>query len=558
MTAADAFSSNLMIDGQLAKRLIGSGLAWLESNKERVNQLNVFPVPDGDTGTNMWLTMRSAYAAIADMDDPHIGNLSSAVARGALLGARGNSGVILSQIWSGVARALDGQAVLTAPLLAAAAQSAVDMAYKSVEKPAEGTILTVCRGMMQSVIDRYERQPDLIALLKRMVFAGRAALRRTPDLLPVLKKAGVVDSGGQGLVFIFEGMLRALCGRSVELNIEAPVVPTTWQDALVPDDDLGYGYDVQFLMRGSRTPIEEVRREISAMGWSALVVGDSSLIKVHVHVHDPGQPISYAISQGAHLDDVVVENMQHQYEQYVQARLDQENQTRHAAPDIAVITVANGKGLHRIFSDELGAAYVISGGQSMNPSTGDFLKAIDALDSSSIILLPNNKNILMAAQQAADIVGGRRVWVVPSRTIPQGIAAMVEYSSVMSCETPPPTLERALENMNAGLRHVITCEITSAVRDVELAGVSVKTGQWIGLIDDDLVISGDDMLDLMLGLLERAEARQCEHVTLYYGSDVREEDALLLAEALATQYSEQEFEVLHGGQALYPYIISIE
>lgn len=558
MTTIHTFSPNLMIDGHLAKRLIGSGLAWLESNKERVNQLNVFPVPDGDTGTNMWLTMRSAYAAIADMDDPHVGNVSSAVARGALLGARGNSGVILSQIWSGVARALDGQPVLTAPLLAAAAQSAVDMAYKSVEKPVEGTILTVCRDMMQSVIDRYERQPDLITLLKRMVFAGRAALRRTPDLLPVLKKAGVVDSGGQGLVFIFEGMLRALCGRSVELNIEAPVVPTTWQDALVPDDDLGYGYDVQFLMRGSRAPIEEVRREISAMGWSALVVGDSSLIKVHVHVHDPGQPISYAISQGAHLDDVVVENMQHQYEQYVQTRLDQENETRHAAPNIAVITVANGKGLHRIFSDELGAAYVISGGQSMNPSTGDFLKAIDALDSSNIILLPNNKNILMAAQQAADIVGGRRVRVVPSKTIPQGIAAMVEYSGVMSCEYPPPTLERVLENMNTGLGHVITCEITSAVRDVELAGVSVKTGQWIGLIDDDLVIAGDDMLELALGLLERAEAQRFERVTLYYGSDVREEDAMLLAEALAAQYSEQDFEVLFGGQALYPYIISVE
>jgi DAK2 domain fusion protein YloV len=546
-----------MIDGQLAKRLIGSGLAWLESNKERVNQLNVFPVPDGDTGTNMWLTMRSAYAAIADMDDPHIGNVSSAMARGALLGARGNSGVILSQIWSGVARTLEGQEVLTAPLLAAAARSAVEMAYKAVEKPVEGTMLTVCRDMMQAVIDRYERQPDLITLLKRMVFAGRAALRRTPDLLPVLKKAGVVDSGGQGLVFIFEGMLRALCGRSVELNIEAPVTLTTWQDALVPDDDLGYGYDVQFLMRGSRASIDEVRREISAMGWSALVVGDDSLIKVHVHVHDPGQPISYAISQGAHLDDVVVENMQHQYEQYVQARLDRENETRHAAPDIAVITVASGKGLHRIFSEELGAAYVISGGQSMNPSTGDFLKAIDALDSSSIILLPNNKNVLMAAQQAAEIVGGRRVRVVPSKTIPQGIAAMVEYSSIMSRESPP-ALEQVLDKMTAELGHVITCEITSAVRDVEIAGVSVKTGQWIGLLDGDLVIAGDDMLDLARGLLERAKAQQFERVTVYYGSDVREADALLLAEALAAHYRDQEFEVVSGGQALYPYIISVE
>ena len=232
-------------------------------------------------------------------------------------------------------------------------------------------------------------------------------------------------------MFIFEGMLRALCGRSVEVNLDLPIEETRWQDAIVPEDDLGYGYDVQFLMRGNGMSIDAVRRDIAAMGWSTLVVGDNQLIKVHVHVHNPGEPISYAIGTGAALDDVVVENMQHQYEQYLQERTERKTETRHVAQDIAVITVANGKGLHRLFADDLGAAYVISGGQTMNPSTGDFLKAIDALENSEIIILPNNKNILLAAQQAAQIVGGRRVRVVASRTIPQGIAAMVEYSSCL-------------------------------------------------------------------------------------------------------------------------------
>ncbi|MDZ4763739.1 MAG: DAK2 domain-containing protein [Chloroflexota bacterium] len=550
--------TNRVIDGHLAKRLIGSGLAWLESNKERVNQLNVFPVPDGDTGTNMWLTMRSAYAAISDLDEPHIGNLSQALARGALMGARGNSGVILSQIWSGVAMALDGHAAMDARLLASAAQSAVDMAYKAVETPVEGTILTVCKDMMMSVVERYPRQPDLIALLKRMVFAGRAGVRRTPDLLPVLKKAGVVDSGGQGLVFIFEGMLRALCGRSVEVNLDLPIEETRWQDAIVPEDDLGYGYDVQFLMRGNGMSIDAVRRDIAAMGWSTLVVGDNQLIKVHVHVHNPGEPISYAIGTGAALDDVVVENMQHQYEQYLQERTERKTETRHVAQDIAVITVANGKGLHRLFADDLGAAYVISGGQTMNPSTGDFLKAIDALENSEIIILPNNKNILLAAQQAAQIVGGRRVRVVASRTIPQGIAAMVEYSSVMSCEVPPPTLERVLGGMTAGLEYVVSAEITNANRDAEIDGLHVKAGQWIGLVDDVLVVNGNDIDDLALRLLERADARSHERVAVYYGADVTEAQARALVDKLAAQFADQAFELVCGDQALYPYIMSIE
>ena len=326
-------NDNGTVDGHLIKQLFGSGLAWLEINKDRVNQLNVFPVPDGDTGTNMWLTMRHAYNEIAHVEEPHIGRLSRAIADGTLRGARGNSGVILSQLFAGVAEALDGHETMDAELLALASKTAVDRAYRSVEKPVEGTILTVSREIMEAVVKNYQTTHDLIALLRRMVFAGRTSLRQTPELLPVLKKAGVVDSGGQGLVFIFEGMLRALCGRNViaEAAAHAYSVPQmVWQDAVAPEDEEGYGYDVQFLMRGERLSVENVKQALAEMGgWSTLVVGDPRLIKVHVHLHDPGQALSYAISSGASIDDIVVENMQEQYEHYVQERMHQAAPVRH-------------------------------------------------------------------------------------------------------------------------------------------------------------------------------------------------------------------------------------
>jgi hypothetical protein len=549
------------MDGQLAKRLLGSGLAWLDRNKERVNQLNVFPVPDGDTGTNMYLTMRNAYSAIATLDDDHIGRVARALADGALRGARGNSGVILSQIWSGVAKALADQPVMTAPLLADACQSAVEMAYRAVERPVEGTILTVSRSMMEAVIARYQREPDLIALLKRMVFEGRRALRRTPDMLPILKSAGVVDSGGQGLVFIFEGMLRALCGRDVETDTII-TAEQKWQDTLVPDDELGYGYDVQFLMRGDGLDIDQVRRDIAAMGWSTLVVGDNHLMKIHVHVHDPGEPISYAIKRGAHLDDIVVENMQQQYEQYVQTRSAHEagdaggTGSTVAAETVAVITVANGRGMQRLFAEELGAAYVIAGGQTMNPSTGDFLKAIDSLPNRDIILLPNNRNVILAAQQAAATADGKRVLIVPSITLPQGISAMVEYANL--CADGSCALDETAEAMTEALGHVITGEITTATRSVSLGEIEVRLGQYIGLIDDQLVTVGETMVEVARALLHKADAASYERVTLYYGADIREKEARALAETLETAFRKQEFELVDGGQALYPYIISVE
>ncbi len=557
-------SDNTIVDGHLIKQLFGSGLAWLEINKDQVNQLNVFPVPDGDTGTNMWLTMRHAYNEIAHLEEPHVGRLTHAIAQGALKGARGNSGVILSQLWAGVAEALDGHETLDAKLLVVASRAGVEKAYNAVEKPVEGTILTVLRGMLDAVIAAYKSTNDLIALLRRMLVAGRAALRQTPELLPVLKRAGVVDSGGKGLLLIFEGMLRALCGRDVMLeaarlatstNHAVPTPQTTWQDALEPEDAEGYGYDVQFLMRGEGLSVDGVKRALADMGgWSTLVVGDPKLIKVHVHLHDPGQALSYAVGTGASIDDVVVENMQEQYEHYVQERLHHETEIRTDIEGVAVIAVANGKGMHEVFS-QLGAAYVIDGGQTMNPSTGDFLEAIDALANTEIVLLPNNKNILLSAQQAATNVANKQVSVVPSVTLPQGIAAMFEYGNLQADDTP---FDALVEGMASALSTVITCEITTATRSVELEGVSVREGELVGLLDDVLVVAGNDPAAVARELLEKAEADKYERITLYYGSESDHARADALAQSLAQTFSQQEFEVVSGGQALYPYIISVE
>jgi DAK2 domain fusion protein YloV len=565
-------NNNLMVDGFLIKTLFGAGLTWLEKNKERVNRLNVFPVPDGDTGTNMFLTLRNAYREIADLQEDHVGRLSSAIARGALTGARGNSGVILSQLFAGVAAALKDQEKLTAESLVRACQYAVDYAYKAVEKPVEGTILTVARAMKESVEARAQRDQDLVVLLKRMVSAGRTTLRHTPDLLPKLKEAGVVDSGGAGLVFIFEGMLRALCGKPMEVadlavdsGVHAPASVVheveSWEDALVPEEELGYGYDVQFLMRGDNLRIDEVRTAIQNMGWSTLVVGDDQLINVHVHVHDPGQPLSYAIGLGASLDDIVVENMQAQYETYVQRRASEETDDgiNVNIPGVAVIVVASGKGLHKLFKEQFHAAYVISGGQTMNPSTGDFIDVINALPNDEIILLPNNKNVLLAAQQAANSAesAGKRVRVVHSFSIPQGIAAMFEYIN-MDGPGGSAAVDALVDAMSYALPNVITCEITNATRDAEFGGIQVRAGQFIGLIDDELAASSSSVEEVTLETLRKAQAHDYERITLYFGRDVKRAAAEALADMLRQHFSAQEVEVYDGGQMLYPYIIGIE
>lgn len=540
-------------DGHLLKRLTEAGLVWLDGNQDRVNQLNVFPVPDGDTGTNMYLTMRKAYEEVADLDEAHVGQVSAAIARGALVGARGNSGVILSQWWRGFAQALEGQAVFDAALFARACHSAVEMAYRAVVKPVEGTMLTVTRQAAEVVTDLAQRESNLLALFEAKVQAGYEALRRTPDLLPVLKEAGVVDSGGQGWIFIVEGMLRLLRGEDIWLRSAAAVAMQQpgWETALQPEDEQGYGYDVQFLMRGQGLDVAAVRAAISEIGWSTLVVGDENLIKVHVHVRDPGVPLSYAIRAGAFLDDVVVENMQLQYEHYVQER-----HQHQASPveGVAVIAVAAGEGLSRLFLKELGAASVVSGGQTMNPSTEDFLTTIQSLPNTDIILLPNNPNISMAAEQAAGLCQHKRVRVVPTRSIPQGVGAMFAYLNERD-ELDQPELAEA---MAAAARSIRTAEVTTATRAARFNGVTVTVGQYVGLLDDVLAAAGSSLEAVVLDLLRQAGADKCELVTLYYGAEVTQSDAESLSQTLRAEFPSVEIHLVSGGQPLYPFIIGVE
>lgn len=543
-------------DGHLYKWLIAAGLAWLEHNKERVNQLNVFPVPDGDTGTNMLLTMRRAYEEIAHMNDGHVGVVSEAVSRGALMGARGNSGVILSQLLRGFAQRLHGHEHFDSQLFAEACQSAVAMAYKAVITPVEGTILTVARLAKEAVMEKAREDAKLSELLNTLVDAAFSALQTTPDLLPILKKAGVVDSGGQGLVYILEGMQRLMRGEVISMARESVLVDGDhWQEALVPEDEEGYGYDVQFLMHGQNMDVNAVRAAIDAMGWSTLVVGDEKLIKVHVHVHDPGQPLSYAVRLGVAIDDIVVENMQMQYQGYVEQRIERETGSGTAVEGIAVITVASGDGLRQLFGHDLTAAHVVSGGQTMNPSAEDFLGAIDQLPNDEIILLPNNKNIIMAARQAATLARDKQVRVVPSRSLQQGIAAMFAY---VNAREQGLTLDQIVEEMTKALANVTSVEVTNATRSVELDGVEVEEGHFIGLLDGNLVATGDDLYEVVGDALHKANAHSKELITLYYGSGQDESQAQALVDYLCSDFGAQEFEIVDGGQPLYPYLISIE
>jgi len=534
-----------------------AGLVWLEANHETVNNLNVFPVPDGDTGTNMLLTMRSAYDEVANVDEAHAGRVAQKLYNGALMGARGNSGVILSQLWRGLATILKDHPDFDADMLARAMAESARIAYGAVQEPVEGTMLTVARETSEAVTGYVEgNSGDMMSLMITAVDAAHASVQRTPDLLPVLKEAGVVDSGGMGIYYVVEGMLRRLKGEELALD-PAAMASRSLQSELRPIDELGYGYDVQFLIKGQALDVVKVRADIEAMGDSGLIVGDENLIKVHIHVHDPGIPVSYGANLGILLD-VVVENMQEQYEDFIVERGGKETESV-AAPEIApgqvaVVTIAPSTELGNIFYS-LGAALVISGGQTMNPSTKDILDGINTLNTSKVVVMPNNKNIFMAAEKAAEataeLEGDRQVVVIPTRTVPQGIAAMFALD-------PEGMLEDVAEAMQEAMSLVETGEVTTAVRDATIDGVEVKEGQVIGLKNGKLVTSGEDINTVVIDLLGKMDASDYELITLYHGNTLNYQDAEVLAEHLQEEYPDLEVELAVGGQPHYHYIISIE
>lgn len=542
------------VDGPTFKRMIRAALLWLRRHHELVNAMNVFPVPDGDTGTNMLLTMEAAWREIADMPDQEVGALLQRVAHGALMGARGNSGVILSQIWRGMAQVIDHRPTITAEDLALALQEATRTAYRGVMKPVEGTILTVIREASEAALDSVRRGGDFMEVMEQVVRRAGEAVRRTPDLLPILKAAGVVDSGGQGLYLILEGMLRYLKGEPVELE-EAPMAAQASPgaratEALEPGSE-GYGYDVQFILVGRHLDVEQIRRDLEAMGDSVLVVGDANTVKVHLHVHDPGRPLSYAIRWGS-LRDVVVEDMQAQYQRFIEER------TR--APEIAfpsvqpgqvaTVAVVPSEGWARIFLG-LGVSATLRGGQTMNPSAEQFVELLKALPTDQVIVLPNNPNVVLTARQAAELVPDKRVEILPTRTLPQGVAAMVAYRVEADLESNLQAMERAAQQVRSG-------EITRATRDVELEGVAARHGQWIGLVEDRLVAAGDELAEVIRRTLEAMGIASAELLTLYVGAEADPEQTAQLVEMLRSNYRDQQIEVVEAGQPYYPYLLSVE
>ena len=559
----------LDLGGQELKQMVRAALSWLRQHQATINALNVFPVPDGDTGTNMTLTMTSAWNEIEHLADDNIGEIAAKVAYGALMGARGNSGVILSQIWRGVARGLDHHTRMNVQGLSEAMQKASETAYKGVVKPVEGTILTVIREVAEEAQVAAEQTNDVVLMLERLVQRAKAAEARTPALLPVLRQAGVVDSGGQGLVIILEGMLRSLQGLSVD-EIERPVqmVDLSTVDVHAPgmsdnemlEFDANYPYDVQFIVMGRdyNLDVASIRATIEAMGDCPLVVGDARAIKVHVHVADPGIPISFGSQHGS-LRDVVVENMAEQYQEFIAGRnagaaspagLDLPAALLEAEPQtIGVVAVAVGDGMEKVFRS-LGATAVVRGGQTMNPSTADILEALQTLKTEKAIILPNNKNIIMAAQQAAEL-SELEVAVVPTRSLPQGIGALLALDQ-------QATLDGNVAAMLRAARDVVTGEVTHAVRDVALDEVTVHTGDAIGLLDGTLTVAADTYEEVVQRLLEKIPLDDRELVTLYYGVDVTQGTAESLKADLAEIYPALEFEVISGGQAHYPYLFSVE
>ena len=540
-------SPRLTTDGQGFKRLIKAALGWLQHHQVAINILNVYPIPDGDTGTNMVLTMQSAWAEIENTPERNVGKVAHQIAHGALMGARGNSGVILSQIWRGFARSLDGKEVYRAQDLAAACREAATTAYKGVVKPVEGTILTVARMVGDAATSAAEVSEDLAYVLEHMVFAAHEAVALTPSLLPVLKEAGVVDAGGQGLFVILEGMVRYMRGESVAEDvrlIEAVDLVTT---GLEPGE-IGYGYDVQFLIVGQSLDVNTVRQRITEMGECPLVVGDPAMIKVHVHVPDPGVPISYGASLGS-LRDVVVEDMQAQYQDFIVEREMSPSSSPQISQGIGVVAVTPGDGLARVFQS-LGVSAVVRGGQTMNPSTKDLLEATEHLLASQVVLLPNNGNVILAAEQAREL-SSKPIAVIPCRTVPQGIAALLAINYQDDFETNVAAMTSAMTDIETG-------EITTATRSATINGVQVADGQIIGLHNGKLKVTGTKIEEVAQALLKEMNSADREIITLYYGEAVSQDDANALADLLQQNWPDQEIEVIAGGQPHYYYILSVE
>jgi DAK2 domain fusion protein YloV len=543
----------LPIDGQALKRLIEAGLTWLRTNQQTVNSLNVFPVPDGDTGTNMVLTMQAAMDEISNSDERNFGKMAHAVAHGALMGARGNSGVILSQLWRGFARAVDTQETLNAALLVHAFSSARDTAYKGVVRPVEGTILTVSKDIATAANEAEGDTNDPFEILDRVVQEADLSVQRTPDLLAVLKEAGVVDAGGKGLFYILDGMLRYSNGLPLDsaLTTVQPLAAMNLDNTLESIEP-GQDFEVVVDFRPEYSlDLEGFYSHLQEMGTSIQVGEGEGMYRMHIHVPTEKlyEPIDYTRSLGT-ITKVSIENLIAQMET-IRATQGGGRLTLAAveAGQIAVVAVSPGAGISRVFAS-LGAAAIVEGGQTMNPSTQEIINAFENLPTDHVIILPNNKNIILAAKSAADLTV-KKVAVVPSRTIPQGLAAMMRLA-------PDNEFDEVVQEMSEALGSVESGEITTATRSVEIDGVAVIEGQTIALHNGQLILASDSVENACLGLLEKAHADRFELITMFYGVDLPKTEVNRIADVVRSAYPEQEVEVQEGGQPHYQFIIAIE
>lgn len=530
--------------GEELKRLLGAGTAWLEKNATAINLLNVFPVPDGDTGTNMLLTMQAALEEIAHSPDHSVAAIAHGVAHGALMGARGNSGVILSQLFRGLVKGLDGEENLSAAKFAAAMKEASAVAYRGVIKPVEGTILTVAREAAEAAVAAAAERDDLLYVLERVVAAAKESVARTPSLLSVLREAGVVDAGGQGLFIILEGILRFVKGESMEVAMPAEAAVAKMSTA-PSEGGMEYGYCTEFIIEGRDLNLEEIKEKIDSLGDSTMVVGDENLVRVHIHTFRPGSVLEYATGLGV-LHKIKVDNIQDQHRHFLQF-------DREAVPPgeggIAVVAVVTGAGLTRVF-ESLGISAIVPGGQTMNPSIEELLRAIDSLEAEKVIVLPNNENVIMSAQQAREL-SAKEVVIVPTATIPQGISAFLALDQRADLKTNAEAMERAAKGVQ-------TAEITRAIRSTQIKGLQVEEGAVIGLLNGDLTASGDTLEEVAQEMLRQMGAERYEIITVYYGEDVSQDQAERLASEVRRRYPEQEVELIAGEQPHYHYILSAE
>jgi len=551
------------LDGRRFADMVQQGAAHLANNAKAVDALNVFPVPDGDTGTNMNLSMTSGAKEVKANVSDHIGNVAAALAKGLLMGARGNSGVILSQLFRGFAKAVEGKQQVNAFEFAAALQAGVDTAYKAVMKPVEGTILTVAKEAARQAIDVAKKERDVVAVMEAALAKAKAALQRTPELLPVLKEVGVVDSGGQGLVYVYEGFLAALKGETItttrtEVSMDDLVKMAHHQSAQshIHTDEIEFGYCTEFMVRFeedklARHPFSEetFRRELSRFGDSLLVVADEELVKVHIHSETPGEVLTYGQRYGS-LINIKIENMREQHANIVgkEAEAPSRADVEEVKP-YGIVTVAMGAGVAELFRS-IGAHAVIEGGQTMNPSTEEIADAIRSANAETVFVLPNNKNVVMAAKQAAEL-SERRVIVIPSKTVPQGMAALLAFN-------PAQSAEQNEQSMTAALSRVKTGQVTVSVRDTTIEGIEIQKGDYMGLADDRIIVADKDKIAVTKQLLDALIDEESEIVTILYGEDATEVEVETIVAYLETEHDEVEVEIHNGQQPLYPFVISVE